>query len=67
MSPARMIIEEEGTTVLRKASNTNQLKKVVNRFRDAMKSLIVLDENIYEIEDKESKNKEKIKDQTKKQ
>ena len=67
MSPARMIIEEEGTTVLRKASNMNQLKKVVNRFRDAMKSLIVLDENIYEIEDKESKNKEKIKDQTKKQ
>ena len=45
----------------------NQLKKVVNRFRDAMKSLIVLDENIYEIEDKESKNKEKIKYQTKKQ
>ena len=61
MSTSRVIIKEK-TIPLGEVSNTTRLRKAINRFRDA----IMMDENIYEIENKELEDKREVKEKAKK-
>ena len=50
--PNRRVLIEEKTILFGEASNRTRLGKAINRLRDVTKSLIALDKNIYEIEEK---------------